>query len=130
MTAWAHLPNAALVDQVLASVRANPGEWDAAWLAARGVAQDTAWDAAWDAARGAARDAAWNEAWGAAWAAAQGAAWNAAWGAVAALIAYDDADQFMKLPVEHLQRLYRIEPHPMFRLLQPAAIVFSPRAMS
>ena len=82
MTAWAHLPNAALIDEVLASVRADPEEWDAAW------------------------------------------------GAAEVLVAYDDAGQFMKLPVDHLQRLYRIDPHPMFLLLQPAAIVFSPRTTS
>ena len=110
MTAWAHLPNAALIDEVLASVRVNPKEWDAARAAAWGAA----WGAAWDAARGAAR----------------GAAWLAARSAVAALVAYDDAGQFMKLPAEHLQRLYRIDPHPMFLLLQPAAVVFNPRAMS
>ena len=86
MTAWAHLPNAALIDEVLASVRVNPKEWDAARAAAGS--------------------------------------------AVAVLVAHDDAGQFMKLPVEHLRRLHRIEPHPMFLLLQPAAIVFSPQATS
>ena len=109
MTAWAHLPNAARIDEVLASVRTSPEEWTAARGAARG--------AAWNAARAAA--------WGAAWDAARDAARDAAWGAEAALIAYDDAGQFMKLPVEHLRRLYRIDPHPMFLLLQPAAIVFT-----
>lgn len=130
MTPWAHLPNAALIDEVLASVRADPEKWRAAWNAARGVASDAAWDAAWDVARDAARDAVWGAVWGATWDAAQGTAWNAAWAAGAALVAYDDAGQFIKLPVKHLQRMYRIEPHPMFRLLQSAAIVFSPRAMS
>ena len=101
MTAWSHLPNAALIDEVLASVRTSPEEWTAAWDAARGTARDAAWDAA------------------------RGAAWDAAWGAVAALVAYDDAGQFMNLSAEHLQRLYRIDPHPMFLLLQPAAIVFN-----
>ena len=141
MTPWAHLPNAALIDEVLASAGADPEKWraaraaawdaarDAAWSAAQGAAWDTAWVAAWDAAQDAARDAAraaaWDAARDAAWSAAQGAAWNAAWGAVAALIAYDDAGQFMKLPTDHLQRLYRIDPHPMFFLLQPAAIVFT-----
>ena len=101
MTAWAHLPNAALIDEVLASVRTSPEEWTAAW----GAARDAAWDAVRSAAWGATRDA--------------------AWGAEAALIAYDDAGQFMKLPVDHLKSLYRIDPHPMFLLLQPAAIVFT-----
>ena len=98
MTAWSHLPNAALIDEVLASLKAGPEKWNAALAASQ--------DAAWGAARG------------------------AAWGAIAALIAYDEAGQFMKLPVDHLRRLHRLDPHPMFLLLQPAAIVFSPRAMS
>jgi hypothetical protein len=132
MTTWAHLPNAALIDEVLASVRTSPEEWTAARDAARGAARDAAWGAAWDAARDAAQAAARNTAWRAArsasWNVARDAdldaAWGAAWSATAMLIAYDDAGQFMKLPVEHLRRLHRIDPHPMFLLLQPAAIVF------
>lgn len=130
MTAWAYLPNAALIDEVLASAKTSPEKWDAARGAARGTvwdaARDAAWDAAQDAAWAASRDAAWDAAWDAVW----GAAWDAVWGAIAALIAYDDAGQFTKLPAEHLQRLYRIDPHPMFLLLQPAAVVFSPQATS
>ena len=134
MTAWAHLPNAALIDEVLASARTNPKEWGAAsgvtWSVARDAAWSAAWDAAWDTARNAARDAVWDAAQNAVWDAVRdmwNATWNAVWSVVAALIAYDDAGQFMKLPAEHLQRLYRIDPHPMFLLLQPAAIVFDPR---
>jgi hypothetical protein len=43
-TAWAHLPNAAHIDRVLASLAATPKAWGAAQDAARGAA----WDAAWD----------------------------------------------------------------------------------
>ena len=137
MTAWAHLPNAALIDEVLASAGADPEKWDAARVAtwdtsldaARAAAWNAAWDTAWDTARDAARNTAWsaarNAAWGAARSAARSATWDAAWGAAAMLIAYDDAGQFMKLPIEHLRRLHRIDPHPMFLLLQPAAIVFT-----
>ena len=105
MTVWAHLPSAALIDEVLASLEASCEKWSAArgavWDAAWHAARDAAWDATWGAARGAARDA------------------------IAALVAYDDAGQFMKLPVDHLQRLYRLDPHPMFLLLQPASMVFN-----
>ena len=87
-TAWAHLPNAALIDEVLASLEAHPKKWDAA--------QDAAWDTAW----------------------------GAAWDALAALIAYDDAGQFMKLPVGQLKAMYRLDPHPMYLLLQPATVIF------
>ena len=99
-TAWAHLPNAAHIDEVLASLKAHPEKWTAA------------------------RDAAWVTAWGAARVAAWDAAWGAAWYAIAALIAYDDAGQFMKLPVEQLKAMHRLDPRPMYLLLQPAAIVF------
>ena len=125
MTPWAHLPNAALIDEVLASVKTSPEEWnaarnasrDVAWVAARDASRDVAWDTARDTVWDAARDAVWGPTWDAAHA--------AAWGVVAALVTYDDTGQFMKLPAEHLQRLYRIDPHPMFLLLQPAAIVFA-----
>ena len=93
MNAWSHLPNAAVIDEVLKSLRKQPKAWDAA--------RDAAWDAARDAA------------------------WDAAWGAVAALIAYDDAGKLIKQPVAHLQGLYRLDPHPMFLLLQPASTVFN-----
>ena len=140
-TAWAHLPNAALIDEVLASFEARPDKWVAVRGTGRStawnVARDAAWSAAWNAARGAARgasldairNAARATAWDVIWDAASEAAWEAArntvWSTAAALIAYDDAGQFMKMPVEHLQRLYRIDPHPMYLLLQPAATVFA-----
>ena len=138
MTARSHLPNAALIDEVLASLKASPEKWRAAKDAARSAARAAAWDAAWDAAGDAAWRAAWDAAWRAVWdaagdaarAASRAAARGAVRGAIVALIAYDDAGQFMKLPVDHLRRLHRLDPHPMFLLLQPAAIVFSPRAMS
>ena len=81
MNAWSHLPNAAVIDEVLKSLRKQPKAWDAA------------------------RDAAWS--------------------AVAALVAYDDAGKLIKQPVAHLQGLYRLDPHPMFLLLQPASTVFN-----
>ena len=137
-TAWAHLPNAALIDKVLASLKAHPEKWvaarDTAWSAARSAARDAVRDAvrdatrdaAWGAAWNATRDAAWNAVWGAAWNATpdalRSAARVAAGDVIAALIAYDDASQFMKLPAEQLKVMYRLDPHPMYLLLQPAAI--------
>ena len=117
MNAWSHLPNAAVIDEVLKSLRKQPKAWDTARGAAR--------DAAWDAARDAARDAAWDAARGAACVPVWDTDWSAAWGAVAALVAYDDAGKLIKQPVAHLQGLYRLDPHPMFLLLQPASAVFN-----
>ena len=152
-TAWAHLPNAALIDEVLASLKTHPEKWgaarDTAWNtvqsaawgaardaargaawgavrnAARGAAQAVLWGAAWDAARDAARAAARDAARAAAWDAAREAAWVAAGDVIATLIAYDDAGQFMKLPVEQLKAMYRLDPHPMYLLLQPTAAIFA-----
>lgn len=134
MTAWAHLPNAAHIDQVLAHLEAHPKKWATAWDAAQSAAWNAAWsavrDAIWKAARDAAwkaaRDATWNTTWSAVW----GATWRAAWGAISALVAYDDAVIFLPKPVEHLRMLYRIDPHPMFLLLQPAAIAMSSREIT
>ena len=139
-TAWAHLPNAAFIDEVLTSLRTRPKKWiavqdtvrDTTWSAARSAAWDavrgTIWNATRDAAWNATRDAAWNAVWSAAWGAARDAlrstAWVAAGDVIATLIAYDDAGQFMKLPVEQLKAMYRLDPHPMYLLLQPAAVIF------
>lgn len=129
MTAWAHLPNAAHIDQVLAHLEAHPKKWATAWDAAQSAAWNAAWSDAWNAAQSAARGAAWSAAryaiWNATRSAVWGATWRAAWGAISALVAYDDAAIFLPKPVEHLRTLYRIDPHPMFLLLQPAAIVMS-----
>ena len=125
---WSHLPNAALIDEVLASIKTSPDRW----ATARDAVQGAAWDAAWDAARsatwGAIRGNTWNAIWRAVQIAAKGAARSAAWNALLALIAYDDADQFIKRPVSELQMLYRLHPHPMYLLLQPAAAAFKEKS--
>ena len=90
-TKWAHLLNAAHIDRVLASSKANPTHWNSrAW-------GTTEWSAAWDAAwhdmnirhRQAAWDASWAE-WDASWFFALPAGRQAARDAILALIAYDD----------------------------------------
>ena len=108
-TAWAHLPNAAHLDRVLASVKKNPEKWSAAWYAAGNAAGGAAWDAAWGAVRGAVRGAAWDAARAAAGNAAGNAAWDAtrgaAWGAAIALIAWDDCAYMLELPEDVLKLL-------------------------
>ena len=46
-TKWSHLPNAAHIDAVIVSLKANPYEWDAAYDAALDAARYAALDAAW-----------------------------------------------------------------------------------
>jgi len=91
--AWAHLPNAAHIDRVLASSKKNPEKWSAVHT----VAWDAARAAAWDAARAAAGNAAGNAAWD--------ATRGAAWGAAIALIAWDDCAYMLELPEDVLKLL-------------------------
>ena len=127
MNAWNNLPNAKLIDQVLADLRANPEAFasarNAAWDAAVDAALDAAWDAAVDAARDMARGAAWDAARSAAWDAARdmawGAAWSAAWGAVLALIAYDDSAKYLGWSYEKLKVWGELSEHPAAVLLLP-----------
>jgi hypothetical protein len=122
-TKWSHLPNAAHIDAVIASVKANPDDWDAAydaaydaaWNAAYDAALDAAWDAAWDAARDAARYAARD--------AARYAAWNAALDAILALIAYDDCAHMLDSEPDDLRILSKLGSHAA-TLMMPASIAF------
>ena len=122
-TEWSKLPNAAHIDAVLASVKANPYEWDAAL--------DAAWDAVYDAALDAAWYAARNEAWGAArdavydavWDAARDAAGDAACGAILALIAYDDCAHMLDSEPDELRILSKLGVDAA-TLMIPAAIAF------
>jgi len=98
-TEWSHLPNAAHIDAVLASVKANPDEWSAAL----------------DAARGAARGATWH--------AARGAAWSAALGAVIALVAYDDCAHMLDSEPDDLRILSKLGSNAA-TLMIPASIAF------
>jgi len=116
-TAWAHLPNAAHIDRVIASLKKNPEKWATAWYAAQGAARDAARSKAWivarDAARYAVRDAARDAAWGVSRDAAQsvsrGVALDAAWyvsrSATLALIAWDDCAYILELPEDALKVL-------------------------
>ena len=124
-TAWAHLPNAAHIDRVLAHLPAHPAKWDAARGAARGAARDAARGAAWDAAQEAAWEAAWHAAWeavrDAAWGAVRDAAWDAAWGALFALIVWDDCACLLECEPDALRLLSANGHHPA-TLLLPAVL--------
>ena len=117
MNEWAHLPNAAHIDWVLADVKANPDQWSAA----RAADWDADWDAALDTAWGAARAAVWGtarvDAWDAALDAALDAAWDAAQDAIAALVAWDDCAYILDLPVDAVKTLAACSHHPAVLLL-------------
>ena len=128
--AWADLPNAALIDEVLAAMRgaARDAAWTAALDTARGAARDAALDAALDAARDAAWTAARDAAWNAAWATAAHAALGASWAAVAALIAWDDAAQLYPLTPAQLRLAAALLPDNDHR--RHAAVLLLPYAIA
>jgi len=127
-TEWAHLPNAKHIDWVLASLKARPEKWVAAYDVVRNAAWNAARDAAWDAARNAAWDAARKAAWDAALDAAMDAAWYAAWyaakDAIVALIAYDDCAYMIESEIDEIKILAKLG-DPRAILLLPACIVFN-----
>ena len=96
-TAWAHLPNAAHIDRVLASLEKNPEKWDEAQYAAWGAAGGAAGGAAWDVATYEVKKIVRN--------AARDAAWNTAWDAILALLAWDDCAYMLELPEDALKVL-------------------------
>ena len=80
MTAWAHLPNAAVIDTIFADVRDRPKVWDRAWFEAYTVNRAAAWSEARDAARRAEKSAAHENLWYAIWHRALGlTVWNTSW---------------------------------------------------
>ena len=115
MKEWSHLPNARHIDWVLKSLKENPEFWVAAWDAAR----DAARSAAWVAARAEVWDAACDAVWDAAWDAARAAAWDV----IAALIAYDDCDQFLNMSYEKLKVWAVLSEDPRAILLLPMIYV-------
>jgi len=142
-TAWAHLPNAALIDRVLAECE-GCASWDAAawrlalidaWDVALDAARDAAWRASWDASRHAARgvalDAAGSGARKAAWSTSRAASWRALWSddpsvardACAALIAWDDCTWWLdpRLTLENMRTILDEAAH-----MHPAGVLLLP----
>jgi hypothetical protein len=126
-TEWSELPNARLIDQVIADLNHHPDLfitdyviWKAGW--------EAGWDAGWEAGWDAARDAAWNTGWrGAAWEAAWEEVWEAArmeardvaWNAISALIAWDDAGEWLTWDADRLQVWVALSENPSALLLVP-----------
>ena len=140
-TAWAHLPNAELIDRVLDDLVKHPKKLNTAWDAA----QDAAWRAAWDAVRDAARNTVWDAAQTTALILSRGAvldaaqetvgdtfctvprgaslylAQNVAWNAIMCLVAYDDCGFWLspEFSLASMKVAYRLTSHPPTLLLQP-----------
>ena len=95
-TAWAHLPNAALIDAVRADVKARPDVWEEAWRFVRTTQPG---------ARAAAIDATWHEAKGTIRDATRGTTSYTAWDALLALITWDDCAHLLGLPSDTLRTM-------------------------
>ena len=124
-TKWAHLPNAVHIDRVLASAKANPGQW----TQRRRVC--ASWSVAWDVLTNQGRLAVWDAVWGAerveAWEAsryfAQYASRYFAQYAILALVAYDDCAYMLDSDPTELAILAAFG-DPRAVLLLPACKVF------
>ena len=113
-TARAHLPNAAHIDAVIASLKANPNEWAKAYA---GV------EAPRYAALAAARSVAWDVAWDAAVVVARSVAWDVALDAILALIAYNDCAHMLDSEPDDLRILSKFGVDAA-TLMIPAAVAF------
>ena len=58
MTAWAHLPNATVIDTLIADGKSRPEVWADAWVTVAACSGERVWGDAWAAARRAAESAA------------------------------------------------------------------------
>jgi hypothetical protein len=133
MNAWSHLPNAAYIDRILASVKSQPELWNQAWVQvgvrARGRVWDQVRDQAWEQAWYQVRDQAWVQARDQArdqvWYLARDQAIRQVAGPLLALIAYDDSAKYLNLPIDQLEMLYHLTEHPACILLQPAVVAFA-----
>jgi hypothetical protein len=98
---WQHLPNADHIDWVLESLKEDHTLWAEAWSGRHDAARDAAWATAGDA-----------------WLAAQTTS-----SAIAALIVYDNCDQYLAMGYEKLRVYAILSEKPQARLLLPMAYV-------
>ena len=131
MTAWSHLPNAQLIDQLLTELAASPDQFGSAWRSAPKScrdAGDTAWDRAWrePIIETSGRRRVWRAAWHAACATHNKsqnemtyAINEAAGNAMLALVVYDDAGQYLSMTPDQLRFWAALTESPAATLLQP-----------
>ena len=124
-TAWAHLPNAELINQVLGNLIKYRKEFRESTDASYGAARFESWSAAYSAVQMADRDASYDAACGVARVAARredcDAAWNLACDVILCLIAYDDCGFWLspEFSLATMKVSHRLNGHPSTLLLQP-----------
>ena len=127
-TAWAHLPNAAHIDAVLADVKVRPEVWIGAWGIAKTPIRSQVINAALDRVIEAGRYDVWVAARRTASAAIWGQAKIPARDALLALLAWDDSAALLDQPPEVLRAMADLADAPVCHqaaLLLPYAIVRS-----
>ena len=106
---WAHLPNAAVIDELIADAMARHEVLASGWFAAHGVATEPLQSIARIAARGAAelasRSKPQDEAWGAGWEILLAAARYAYRGTAYALSAWDSSADLLALTPDALRTI-------------------------
>ena len=102
---WRHLPNAAVIDAVLADVNAGPRAWDVAWDALWDEPWDLAADIAWSVADAAERDAVRGAVRVATQDVGMSATWDTAEGTLVALIAWPSSADMLALTPDALRTI-------------------------
>lgn len=120
-TAWSHLPNAAYIDRILADVKANPAHWNATLTVNQYLKSIHNWSATENAAMDAIKIQARYQTWIAARDAA--ASGFATLFTIFALIAWDDAGDYLNLSVDQVKKWALLGDHKA-ALMLPAVLAF------
>jgi len=122
MNAWDHLPNAKLIDWVIADVGTNPIKWsDARSVISSDLCLENNWDSSWDIAWESIKDTPRKPIWTAArdkvWSEAPGVTGSVATSVILALVAYDDCSKYLDMDSEELKVWAKLSLDPACYLL-------------
>ena len=119
---WGHLPNAHYIDCILSSLMSKPKLWDDNLIDKDHVIWREDFNLACALICELDRVAAWHEVWHAA---SLGVAGLIVEGALVALLAYDDAAQYLEWDTEKLEIMAILSELPALRLLLPAVKILN-----
>jgi hypothetical protein len=108
-TPWAHLPNAKVIDEILADAHARSEVWAGAWDTTCGKVWrptgETAWVNTRHTIKVAKRDATWDTTWLVLHKVARDTARSAAWVTISTLIAWDSSADLLALTPDALRTI-------------------------
>ena len=126
---WGYLPNAHYIDCILSSLRSKPKMWKEIYMADEELWDRPRFHDAWDTAdnivRSSTRYQAWLEVLYGVGTATAGYGSILSRGAILALIAYDDAGQYLEWDPEKLEVISILTESPTQFLMLPAVKVFN-----